>query len=347
MSPRASGRAAEAGAGALDGRQLQPAKHQVAGHLRENGKAGSLVDVQRGTWYKPLQEGQRGERELAFYRRLFNREATTGQPRRQGCGQTEQGPQEGAGEGASVRAGDVVRGRSCSGVSGSAASGHPVLAHFVPEFFGCDLVSGRPYLRLEDVTRGYQKPSIADIKVGFRTWYAQADDAYIQKCQRKDRATTSAALGFKVCGMQVFDEESGSYFKASKNWCKDSLTPASVGEALKRFASNGRGLNAENVYGGPQGALAQLQELESWFRQQTEFHFYSSSVLLIYEGQAKSPEEARVQVKLIDFAHTHQEMGGQDNNFLSGLQSLREAMSAHVECSPEQDAEAPATPADS
>ena len=52
------------------------------------------------------------------------------------------------------------------------------------------------------------------------TWYAQADDAYIQKCQRKDRATTSAALGFKVCGMQVFGEESGSYFKASKKFSR-------------------------------------------------------------------------------------------------------------------------------
>ncbi|KDD73215.1 hypothetical protein H632_c2418p0, partial [Helicosporidium sp. ATCC 50920] len=41
----------------------------VAGHLFEEGKAGSLVD-DYGHFYKPLQAGPRGERELAFYQAI-------------------------------------------------------------------------------------------------------------------------------------------------------------------------------------------------------------------------------------------------------------------------------------
>jgi len=62
---------------------------------------------------------------------------------------------------------------------------------------------GRHLLELEDVVQQYLRPSIIDIKVGYQTWYPGADEAYIQRCQAKDAATTQAALGFKICGMQV------------------------------------------------------------------------------------------------------------------------------------------------
>lgn len=62
---------------------------------------------------------------------------------------------------------------------------------------------GRQLVALEDVARHYRRPSICDIKVGFRTWYPSGDAAYIQRCQLKDAATTQSTLGFKVCGMQA------------------------------------------------------------------------------------------------------------------------------------------------
>ncbi|KFM27677.1 Inositol polyphosphate multikinase beta [Auxenochlorella protothecoides] len=45
---------------------LRPCLHQVAGHMFEEGKAGSFVD-DVGHFYKPLQQGPRGDRERAFY----------------------------------------------------------------------------------------------------------------------------------------------------------------------------------------------------------------------------------------------------------------------------------------
>jgi len=43
------------------------------------------------------------------------------------------------------------------------------------------------------------------------------------------------------------------------------------------------GLRPADIYGGPNGALAQLKRLEAWFAAQRDFCFYSSSVLIIYE----------------------------------------------------------------
>ena len=47
-----------------------------------------------------------------------------------------------------------------------------------------------------------RRPSCV-LQVGFRTWYSGADQRYIEKCKLKDASTTQAALGFKICGMQV------------------------------------------------------------------------------------------------------------------------------------------------
>ncbi len=55
------------------------------------------------------------------------------------------------------------------------------------------------------------------------------------------------------------------YWRASKRWCK-GLPPEAVDQALLRFAHNEAGLRPADVYGGPSGACAQLQQLAAWFK---------------------------------------------------------------------------------
>ena len=64
-------------------------------------------------------------------------------------------------------------------------------------------LEGTILVELEDVAKGYRHPSIVDIKVGFKTWYPGAEPRYVERCKLKDAATTQAALGFKICGMQA------------------------------------------------------------------------------------------------------------------------------------------------
>lgn len=185
-------------------------------------------------------------------------------------------------------------------------------------------------MELEDLARAYRHPCIIDIKVGFRTWYPHAEERYIQRCRGKDASTTQAALGFKICGMQVFRHGAGGYWRASKRWCK-TLPVELVDKALLSFAHNDHGLRPADVYGGAAGAIAQLEALEAWFSVQQDFHFYSSSVLLLYEGDANCEEEAKVGVRMVDFAHTFQSEGrGRDTNFLAGLRALLARLRAVV-----------------
>jgi Inositol polyphosphate kinase len=214
------------------------------------------------------------------------------------------------------------------------------LLRVIPKFYGVTHADDRTLLELEDLARWYRHPCIMDIKIGYQTWYKHADPDYIDRCKRKDAATTQASLGFKICGMQVYRHARGGYWRASKRWCK-TLPEALVDKALASFANNEHGLRPSDVYGGDQGAVAQLQALESWFQVQKEFHLYSASLLLLYEGDAHGPEETNVRVRLVDFAHTFAVGGGGtnddknqkkessiDENFLSGLRALKSRLNA-------------------
>jgi hypothetical protein len=85
--------------------------------------------------------------------------------------------------------------------------------------------------------------------------------------------------------------------------------------------------------------LRQLQALEGVFARQARYQLYSASVLLTYEGEAAAAEEARVQLRLVDFAHVFSSCAGSaevlrpggavahsegqvDENFLQGLRGL-------------------------
>ena len=121
--------------------------------------------------------------------------------------------------------------------------------------------------------------------------------------------------------LQVYRACQRGYWRASKRWCKQ-LPQDAVNKALIRFANNEAGLRPIDIFGGRTGSIAQLQQLEQWFQSQREFFFYSSSVLIIYEGDAESAEQARVTIKLVDFAHTFPSDGRKDTNFVEGINAL-------------------------
>ncbi|KAJ7566958.1 hypothetical protein O6H91_02G125600 [Diphasiastrum complanatum] len=279
--------------------KLKPSSNQVAGHQFE-GHLGSLVD-ESGNFFKPLQDGERGEREVIFYEKFW---ADKNVPT------------------------NVKR--------------------FFPRFHGTVLIDNpdgagaTKHAILEDLSSGLRQPCIMDIKMGFRTWYPEASEAYKIKCSKKDEETTSASLGFRICGLQVYDAAAGSSWKADRNWCR-KLRPSEVPSVLKRFVSTNpyddehpNASKAQSVYGGPHGVISKLKELQDWFEVQTTYHFSSSSVLIIYEGDASPCESGQAQdsglarVKFIDFAHVSYGQVGTDENYLGALKSLMSYISASV-----------------
>ncbi|XP_072960198.1 inositol polyphosphate multikinase IPK2-like [Typha angustifolia] len=264
---------------------LRPPEHQVAGHYVSEGNLGPLIDGS-GLFYKPLQSNSRGENELAFYSSFF----------------------------------------SHPGVP------HRIRSSFFPSFHGTQLLPHsaapsdlHPHLVLEDLVADFKSPSIIDVKIGSRTWYPQADDDYLRKCLDKDRESTSLTLGFRVSGVQISGPGS-VIWKPERDEIK-RFTTTDVRRALRRFVSTNNSGSvpspdcalATEVYGGSEGVLAQLMELKAWFEDQTLFHFYSSSVLVVYEKRA---DGVKARVKMVDFAHVLEGDGVIDHNFLGGLCSL-------------------------
>ncbi|KAI8529310.1 hypothetical protein RHMOL_Rhmol12G0215500 [Rhododendron molle] len=263
--------------------------NQVAGHQAGNGKLGPLVDG-LGRFYKPLQSDERGTNEEAFYSSLS---------------------------------------------SNTRIPGH--ICRFFPVFHGTQLLEASdgsglfPHLVLQDLVSSRLNPSIMDIKIGARTWPAQASEDYIAKCLERDRETTSVSLGFLITGFQMYGSKESGFWKPHKKFFHGFSTD-DVRLVLRKFVSSNASGDfdvdpdcafASIVYGGSNGILAQLLDLKAWFEDQTLFHFYSCSVLLIYEKElALDGSSSGAEVKLVDFAHVVDGKGVIDHNFLGGLCSL-------------------------
>lgn len=264
--------------------------HQVAGHQAVGGKLGPLVD-DSGRFYKPLQSDERGKNEAAFY---------------------------------------------TSFSSNTKIPDH--ISRFFPKFNGTQLVQAsdgsgmQPHLVLEDLTFGRVNPSLMDIKIGSRTWAPQAPEDYVQKCLKKDREGSSLQLGFRLSGVQIYEsKESGFWKPDNRSWIQ-SLPADEVRLLLKKFVSSNTSKELDTkpdcafasiVYGGSTGILSQLLELKAWFEDQTIYHFYASSILMMFEKElASHGKSPRPVIKLVDFAHVFEGKGVIDHNFLGGLCSL-------------------------
>uniref|UniRef100_A0A671W3T0 Kinase n=1 Tax=Sparus aurata TaxID=8175 RepID=A0A671W3T0_SPAAU len=198
------------------------------------------------------------------------------------------------------------------------------------------------FILLENLTWRYTRPCVLDLKMGTRQ---HGDDAseekkahQIRKCQQ----STSASIGVRLCGMQV---HSGQLMFMNKYHGR-KLTLAGFKEALYEFFHDGRRLRQELL----SPVLRRLREMQAALEACESYRFYSSSLLIIYDGdpprtpsrprhrggeegdeddtgEASSPE---VDVRMIDFAHTTCRHFGEDSvvhegldsGFIFGLQNL-------------------------
>lgn len=262
--------------------------HQVAGHQALDGKLGPLID-ESGRFYKPLQNDERGAREVEFY----------------------------------------VAFTSNTEIPSS-------IKRFFPKFYGTQLVEAsdgtglHPHLVIEDIVSDYKKPSVMDVKIGSRTWYPEASEDYIKKCFKKDKESTSVSLGFRISGLQVYDGPKSGFWKPDRKQIK-KFSIDDVKLALRKFVSSAPAEQdrdpdcafASTVYNGSSGIMSQLKELKSWFEDETILHFYSCSILMVYDKEAVlHGKDSGAAIKLVDFAHVVQGNGVIDHNFLGGLCSL-------------------------
>ena len=216
------------------------------------------------------------------------------------------------------------------------------------------------HIVLENITHGFKKPNVLDLKLGAQLWDDAAKPEKRARLDAVSNATTSGSLGFRIAGMRTYKG-----------------TPApDVPEDLKEFIEvdkegghwvynkmYGRKFNADQVNEGfvsyifpggkTEAELDRAREVLAYFLgevkdvtevfEKKESRMYSASILLVYEGDVEEyaktkqtlrsaqPEEVvgddddlpkLAAVKMIDFAHATWTQGkGADENALRGMRS--------------------------
>jgi inositol-hexakisphosphate kinase len=195
----------------------------------------------------------------------------------------------------------------------------------------------RCFIMLEDIVSGYRKPCVIDLKMGQRQ---HGDDSSAQKRltqMQKCRQSTSETLGVRMVGMQVYDRETKSYSFVNKY----------EGRRMDRikFCSSLEKFFAVAGISRTKRLIGKLRELRIVLSQAEGFRFFSSSLLIAFDGAEKYPTEYEenfstedfhnhtqkesIALKMIDFAHAtfngfleDKFYTGVDEGYLLGLDSL-------------------------
>ena len=216
------------------------------------------------------------------------------------------------------------------------------------------------HIVLENITHGFTKPNVLDLKLGKQLWDEKAKPEKRARLDEVANSTTSGSLGFRIAGMRTWKgkdapkvpDDLKDYVEADENgyWVYNKMY--------------GRKFTTEDIKEGfeayilPQGSapeqLARAQEILAFFLgevkdiisvfEKKESRMYSASILLVYEGDVDAYAETKqtlksvsledeaeedeedlpklAAAKMIDFAPATWRQGeGSDENALRGMRS--------------------------
>lgn len=177
------------------------------------------------------------------------------------------------------------------------------------------------YLVLQDLTHDYKRPSILDLKMGTKQFGDNASPKKQQSKTLKCIGSTSCTLGFRIAGMQLWDPTTKT-FKHLHKYDARGLSSVLLEQSLRQFFWNSiTGIRKDVIL----PILAKTRELLTLLSSpHTKYRFYSTSLLLVYEGDIESPNTlSKIDVRMIDFAHTFPKGDKEDDTgYVIGLRNL-------------------------
>lgn len=198
------------------------------------------------------------------------------------------------------------------------------LKKLLPNYRGSFVHNDIDYIKMDDLAYGIKYPAVLDSKIGKVTYDPEAS---IEKIERqKLKYPDVEEVGFQLIGMRVFDKPT----KAFKHYDK----------------TFGRALNKEDVIHGLalfyqfhhtprihaiKETIKSFESIQQWFEKQKTYHFYSSSVIVVYNAIDESESDhnntkptSPVRIKIADFAHVFPANSRRDENYLFGINNLVE-----------------------
>jgi len=218
-------------------------------------------------------------------------------------------------------------------INSSEDPGHAQFLPWVPGYHGVSEKSGGNYLILENLTHGYGKPCVLDIKMGVRTY---GPDASEEKKAKQDASYrgTKIPFGFSVPGLIAYTgKEKSEQIKLDKTFGK-SLDKDNITSVFDLYLDTEN--KTEHTKTLARIFLSKLKEFQEMYEQQKTYHIFGSSLLFVYDASAiicKEKAESlheHVTLKMIDFAHVHPANEELDENYLIGLRSLIKIFSEYA-----------------
>ncbi|CAE8600502.1 unnamed protein product, partial [Polarella glacialis] len=192
----------------------------------------------------------------------------------------------------------------------------------------------RRYVVLEDLASGASRPCFLDLKVGCRQRAARYGLFKREHMAAKAAHSTSAALGFRICGMTCFDPNTKATKRYDKYWGQ-KVSVESMGQALAMFFPSGTSDSSTQPMQGVwrsvlKTTIEKLGKLETTLQQLPGMRFWGSSLLVVFDAglvEGEASEEAllrSVRLKIIDFAN-FEHVGGDcaDEEYLCGVRNIR------------------------
>ena len=143
------------------------------------------------------------------------------------------------------------------------------------------------YIVMENLTHGLKRPHILDLKMGIQQHGMDESSAKIISKVERVQKTTSASLGARVAGMQVYDEVENRFILRDKYWGR-SLDNVGLEGAVRMFVFSQRQgcVNRKIVT----NIILQLECLKIAVEAAC-WRFYGCSLLVVYDGASTNDLE--------------------------------------------------------
>ncbi|KAL4487637.1 hypothetical protein ABPG72_017426 [Tetrahymena utriculariae] len=170
------------------------------------------------------------------------------------------------------------------------------------------------YMKLQDLTKNKKFPCILDIKMGFK--------APNQKDENKFQNSTSSSVGFRICGMNVYQPLKKCAIFKDKYWGRQ-IQQQSLESSVASFFFDGEQIR----FGLIHMFIKQLKQLKRALQFYKGYQFHSSSLLLIYDGiynaeQFKHQEKSLKKMQIQDVSQNKSCNYSLNNTFIDQMSNF-------------------------